>query len=222
MALSVGRVSRQSCDRCGQVHPRCLGHNTHGHPCGSKPPLGCEHCRRHGAAPQTVGAALARTREIRTEVVARTYGVPSGVTAQRGIQDVADRTAAAVDWLGKRIAELDPAALTWAQTSQEARSGTFRGSKESTVAKTWSAQISKLVVLYQQERKLLAAVCADMVRLDLQEREVRIDEMQAEQLIAVINTLLTSPELDLDEAKQEAGRQVAMGAMRLVGDADVA
>ena len=209
-------VSRQSCEKCGQVHPRCLGHNTLGHPCGSKPPLGCEHCRRHGAAPQVVDASLARTREIKAEAVARTYGVAAGVTPQRGMQDVLDRTAAAVEWLGRRIAALDPAALTWVQSSEEARSGTFRGSKESSAAKTWSAQINKLVVLYQQERKLEAAIAADMVRLNLQEREVRLDELQAEELIKVINATLDDPDLDLDEAKRQAGRQAAARHLHMV------
>lgn len=132
------------------------------------------------------------------------------------MQDVLDRTAAAVEWLGRRIAALDPAALTWVQSSEEARSGTFRGSKESSAAKTWSAQINKLVVLYQQERKLEAAIAADMVRLNLQEREVRLDELQAEELIKVINATLDDPDLDLDEAKRQAGRQAAARHLHMV------
>lgn len=53
----VPRPERGPCDQCGQVHPRCTGHNNAGQPCGNLPVVGLTVCRNHGGGTKAAVAA---------------------------------------------------------------------------------------------------------------------------------------------------------------------
>ena len=81
--------------------------------------------------------------------------------------------------------------------------------------KSWSyhdadekEEVRVLVVLYERALAQCHRVLADMARLDLDTRLVKVSEAQADLLQHVIEAVLTSPEVGLDRERQVAARTV--------------
>lgn len=152
------------CERCGQPHERCKGHNRSGLPCGRWPTKGHRVCRKHGAAaPQAIAAAEVRQEEAAAQE-AFDRSLWRGLSNATPVTDplealslLAGALGEMVDELGERVKEL--------KTVEAGKDlSTLRGT----------------VVLFDKTVGHYRALLADITRLGIAERGVRLQERQAE------------------------------------------
>lgn len=200
-----------NCDRCGQPHERCAGHNRQGGPCGAFPRRGAKVCKTHGGSAPQVKAAAERRRELQAAADAtRTYGLPREVAPDVALLEEVHRTAGHVAWLAKQVAELDEDDLVWGVTEEADKHTTeFAGTDT-----TRKALPNVWLVLYQQERKHLADVCKAAIAAGIAERQVRLAEQQGQVLADVIRRILGA--LSLSAEQQELAPDVVRRELRAV------
>lgn len=151
------------CDRCGQPHARCSAHTRAGNPCGQKPMLGQRVCRMHGgSAPQSIAAAEERVVVAAADASIRKLWV--GLDQATPVKDPVasmERLAGAleqlVDEAGRKVADLQHLA----------------GGEHLT-------QLRAEVVLLERALGHLRALLVDMARLGLAERQVELQQEQAQ------------------------------------------
>jgi hypothetical protein len=159
---------------------KCGARTRSGGTCGRPAGWGTDHvgygaCKLHGGA--TPNAGKAARREMAREAV-DVYGLPREIDPAVALLEELYRTAGHVSWLGQLIAEAERGEDVLKQFS------TGRDGTEWEKPSVW-------VELYQWERKHLASVAADCVRVGIEERRVRLAEQQGELLAAVIRGVLT-------------------------------
>lgn len=162
------KTNRPPCDRCGQVHPRCTAHSKrHGGPCGAQPRTGQDVCRIHGGgSPQAIAAAEQRTLEKgATDAVAKLWPGLASATPVKDPVDQMERLAGAL-------------------TSMLDGVGTKVNALNNLAAGTGLTQLRGELVLLDKVTGHLRALLADMARLGIAERHVRIEEEQS----AIITT----------------------------------
>lgn len=175
-ARSKGRI------KAGVEDPRC----------GNKPAPGQKVCRFHGGAPKHSRKAGAR-RLAEKEVLAlvATFGLPRDITPEAALLEEIHRTAGAVAWLEAQIRELDPNDLTWGVTKIK-EGGEDRGTTEEAVPHV-------LLKIYQTERAHLVKVCAEAIRVGIEERQVRLAEQQGALVAEAITAILDDLKLTADQ-----------------------
>lgn len=124
----------------------------------------------------------------------------------------ATRTQQHVERLQERIQKEDPEALIWVKSATEAGSGSHYGAGPF-ASISHEAKPSVLLTLYQEERAKLVHICMGLVKLGLDERQVRIGEAQVVLLVAVLQKVLASPELGLDTGRQARGQELLAEAL---------
>ena len=150
--------------------------------------VGIGTCKLHGG---TTKSHRAQAAAIIVDTGAREAVRRQGVTpvhdpiAQLSL--LAGEVVALKDVLGTKVAEL--------------RSWSYRGEGQ-------EEEVSVLVTLYERALAQCHRVLSDMARLDLDTRLVRLSEAQANLLQQVIEAVLTSPEVDLDQDRQTVARTV--------------
>jgi hypothetical protein len=162
--------------------------------------VGAGRCKLHGGSSPS-GRKAARRKQAERAVV--TYGLPRDVPPEQALLEELHRTAGHVAWLGELVAGLDE-----------------EGLKQYTKDKglLWEKP-SVWLELYQAERKHLASVAADCVRIGIEERHLRLAESTAGQLAAVLKaTVAGLLELALSAVEGEAAR----GRLRAAWDARAA
>jgi hypothetical protein len=181
---------------------------------------GASVCRMHGGAAPQVRAAGQR-REATAEFL-RTFGDVDGpqedpaVVVSRLIRQASGHVA----WLLERVQETEAEALVWGLTSQVDKGATeFPG-----VDSTYSAAVNGWVRLYGEERDRLLKMCDLAARMGVQERLVRLSEIQTEALFAILGRAFDA--LELTPAQRDRIPQIirAVAAERpeLAGGASVA
>lgn len=163
---------------------RCTGTNKEsGERCRNGHGPGGKVCGMHGGnAKQNRVAASQRVAEQKVRALVATYGLPLEITPERAILEEVHRTAGAVAWLEQKIRELDANQLIWGVT-KEKDGGDDRGT-------TFEAVPHAFLKLYQAERAHLAKVCADAIRVGIEERQVKIAEQQGSMVAQAIKGIL--------------------------------
>jgi hypothetical protein len=204
------------CEQCGQVHVRCLGHNTEGGPCGRQAIDGSDVCPTHGArAPQVAAAAARRVETARAERAVATYGLSIAIDPFDAIMEEIARTYGHVKWLGEIIATMEVKDLVWGKTLEEAGKGT--GQKEGNTAKVRSeANINIWLALYKDERKHLVDVSKAAIQCGIAEREIRLLERQGQMMADFVRGFIDDPGLGFDQAMRQRAREIASQHLRML------
>ena len=187
-----------NCERCGQTHGPCKGHNKAGGPCGAKPRRGATVCHKHGgAAPQVKAKAELRVAEAKAAEAVETLGLPVAISPTDALLEEVHRTAGHVRWVEGQVRELAPDALTWGITQRkDIGSGEFPG-----IDVTEAAALNVWIDLYHRERKHLIDVCKAAIAAGIEERRVRLAEMQGELAGQALRAILAG--LDLTREQRE-------------------
>jgi hypothetical protein len=144
---------------------------------------GSDVCRFHGGGAKQVKAAAARrTAAAAAQAALNTYGLPKAVEPLDALLGELHRTAGHVAWLAQVVAALDQTDL-----GQRTMAGRVPG--------LW-------VQLYQEERKHLAKVATDCLRVGLDERRVKLAESQGALVADILRKVLT--DLGVDPTSEQA------------------
>jgi len=220
----IGKVTQArpiECDRCGQPHHRCTGHKRVDgveRPCKAWPIRGAEVCGAHGGrAPQVRAAAAARLAEAEARAVAATFGVPRAVDPGQALLEEVHRTAGHVAWLASVVAGLERDEVVWGVAEETDRPAVYGEDgmqiggglevKRKAVPNAW-------VVLYQQERKHLAAVAKAAIDAGVSERLVQVYEQIASSYVQVLERVLD--ELHLTEEQRRRVPSVVQGQLQAI------
>lgn len=151
------------CDRCGQPHPRCSAHTRAGKPCGQPPMAGQRVCRMHGGkAPQNIAAAEERVVTAAADATLRKLWV--GLDNAQPVKD----PVAAMERLAGSLEQLVEAAGERVSALQHLAGGEHL------------TQLRAEVVLLERALGHLRALLVDMARLGLAERQVELQQEQAQ------------------------------------------
>lgn len=202
-----------ACQRCGEEHPKCLGHRKDGKPCGQNPLDFQDVCKKHGGkSPQALAAADRRRNRAKAEAAVLTYGeAREGDPFDLILEEIA-RTNGHVQWLAGVVTELRKDDLVWGRTSSEDQDGSgASGSHTKTVE---AAGINIWLQLYQAERAHLLKACKDAIACGIAERQVRLAEQTGHVIAQVLRATLADPELKLPTAIQEIALRVVSRHLR--------
>lgn len=178
-----------TCQRCGETHTQCAGHNREGKPCGRNPAEYQRVCDRHGGkSPQALKQAARRKAAA---IVTQAYQAEEGTyLAAEGIEPIADPVLE----LGKLAAE----AVHWKN---------MLGAKVNqlvdlvTTNKEGTEQLQAEITLYERAIDRTAKLLQLLIAAGFEERRVKIDEQTAH----VFNTVMAAvlDKLGLTQAQLE-------------------
>jgi hypothetical protein len=174
---------------------RCRARNRAGGQCGRFPAPGALVCSMHGAkAPQVQRKTAERNAEAAVRAALARYNA--------GCEPVGDPLSALLliageilkfkDYVGARVAELN--AGDWRYNSAVAE------------------QVRGEIQLYERSLDRAAKVLAEIARLNLDERLVRLSEQQGELVVVAFERLLDA--LGLDDEQQERALALAPAILR--------
>jgi hypothetical protein len=212
------------CPKCGKVHDRCLGHRRKhpDAPCRAWPNNGSDVCRIHGAsAPQAIAKATERVQQAAIVQAARTFGVArNGVSEEQALREELSRTLGNIAWLTVVVADLEAEDVFWGRTAEETGRESGSGGRGDTsrdhATIRREARLNVAVAYLMEERKHLKSLAVEMVRLGLQEREVRIEEQQGHLWASVMRAVLGDEALGLSAAQLEVAPEIVSRHLRLL------
>lgn len=210
-----------SCPKCGQPHPRCVGHNKAGQPCGMYPRTGATVCKRHGGhAPQVIAAAERRRQQMEAEAAVAMYGLPIKIDPALALVEEVQRTAGHVAFVGAIIASMDQNDLVWGVAEQTVTAGgdsAEDGEEGGSVTQTkYKAGKSVWLQIYQDERKHLAAVARDALGADAAGRVAAVFEQIGTAYVQMFERVLDR--VELTEAQRAAIPGVLMDELQALPD----
>ena len=208
-----------------KTHTRCLGHHLK-HPdqsCGQQPRNGSDVCRIHGAsAPQAIAKATERIEQAAIIQAARTFGLTrDGVSEEQALREELSRTLGHIAWLTVVIANLGAEDVFWGRTSEETgrESGSSSGGDmtrdHATIRR--EARLNVAVAYLMEERKHLKSLAVDMVKLGLQEREVRLSEQVGHMFASAMLDVLGDEVFGLSPAQRERAPEIVSKHLRAPG-----
>jgi hypothetical protein len=213
-----------ACSACGETHNMCLAHRkSDGKPCGGQPRNGSDVCRMHGAsAPQVKTAAAERVRQVEIVQAARTFGLTrDGVSEEQALREELGRTLGHIAWLEVLVAHLDPEAIFWGRTVEETgrESGSGNGGDTSRDHATIrrEARLNIAVAYLLEERKHLKSLAVEMVKLGLQEREVRLSEQLGHMFASAMLDVLGDEAFGLSPSQREMAPEIVSKYLRALG-----
>ncbi|MBZ6252188.1 hypothetical protein KVH27_27965 [Streptomyces olivaceus] len=207
MSTSTGSEMK---DHVQGVEPRMCGAKTRaGGTCRKWLAPGAVRCRNHGgASPRAVAAATERRADGERRAALAQWGATFGeigpaedpaVVMARLIRQASGH----VSWLLERVRETEADALVWGLTSEVHREGgEFPG-----VDTTYAADVNGWVRLYGEERDRLVRMIAVATKMGVDERMVRLSEMQSAFMFEVLTRALDA--FGLDARKPEAATVMA-------------
>lgn len=179
-----------TCPKCHQEHhpDRCSAHNSAGLQCGKAPMNGATVCRTHGgSAPQVKAAAEERQLEAKADGELRKLwvGLENAVAVTDPVASMAQLAGALeqlLDQVGEKVNEIS----------------TIGAGRD-------LSQVRGEIVLLERTASLLAKVLDSMARLGIAERQVQIQQEQAEFISAafrvgvgaIASSLLTPGDRDV-------------------------
>jgi len=135
-------------------------------------------CRMH--AGHNTGTAKAAAQLVRR---VPTFGEPVDISPGEALLQEVRRSAGIVAWLAAVVGALDQGDVVWGVERRTDRSGgEFPGADLIS-----SAKPNVWVSLYQAERRHLVATCEAALRANVDERLVRLAEMQGGRIVAALN-----------------------------------
>jgi hypothetical protein len=176
-----------------------------------------------GGARQVKAAAAERVRRAEIVDAARTFGFTrDGVSEEQALREELSRTLGTIAWLEVLVAKLDPEDIVWGRTAEETgrESGTSTGG-DTTKDHATIRREAKLNVAVQyllEERKHLKSLAVEMVKLGLQEREVRLSEQLGHLWASVMLAVLDDEVLELSPAQRERAPDIVSKHLRLLGE----
>lgn len=131
----------------------------------------------------------------------KTYGLPIDIDPFEALLQEIRRSAGHVAWLEEKVASLQEHEL-----KQLDMSGKFERPC------VWLEMLWK-------ERRQLSSVAADAVRCGIEERMVKVAEVQAAAVVTAIVAVLTDPELGLDAERLDYAKRLAAAKLREISAA---
>ena len=202
----------------------CLAHRkSDGKPCGGQPRNGSDVCRMHGGgAPQVKTAAAERVRQAEIVEAVRTFGLTrDGVSEEQALREELSRTLGHIAWLTVVVADLGAEDVFWGRTAEatgrESGSGSGGDTSRDHATIRREARLNVAVAYLMEERKHLKSLAVEMVRLGLQEREVRLEEQQGHLWASVMRAVLGDEALGLSPAQLEKAPEIVSRHLRLLG-----
>lgn len=194
---SIDRSTGQ-CNKCGQVHERCAGHNRTGKPCRLYPIRGGTVCRSHGgAAPQTRAAANRRLaaneaeRELRKSLAdVDVHTIADPIEAFRNITA---EVVALKDFFAERVADL----------RDQLRFTDDKGAEH----------LDARVALYERALDRSGKFLETWIRLGMEERLTRVHEQLARDVGTAL--IAAAAELGLD-AEDDTVRSTLARHLRVI------
>jgi P27 family predicted phage terminase small subunit len=143
-------------------------------------------CRMHAGHSTVAAKAVAKlVRQVPT------YGEPVSISPGEALLQEVRRSAGIVAWLGEVIGALDAEDVVWGiERRTDRTAGDFPGADIIS-----SARPNVWVSLYQQERRHLVACCAEALRANVDERLVRLAELQGGRIVTALNGIFEDLEL---------------------------
>jgi hypothetical protein len=144
-----------------------------------------------------------------------------GVSEEQALREELSRTLGHIEWLKFVVNDLEAEDVFWGRTAEETgrESGSSGGGDTSRDHATIRRE-SRLNVAVQyllEERKHLKSLAVEMVKLGLQEREVRIEEQQGHLWASIMRAVLGDEALGLSPAQLEKAPDVVSRHLRLLG-----
>lgn len=169
--------------------PRSRGRGT----CHGSAVADLDECRMHLGKKAGPAIAGAKAMEAARQAVI-TYGLPRDISAVDALLEEVRYTAGHVAWLRERVAELEQNDLVWGVTEEtDTQASEFPGTNTTRAAKpnVW-------LQLYREERRHLVDVTKAAISAGIEERRVKLAEVQGQMLNGVLKKifarLLLSPE----------------------------
>lgn len=188
-----------------------------GGPCRLAAGYGTNHvgigpCKFHmGCTPAVVASAMKEKARRAVE----TFGLSRTIDPRDALLEEVWRTAGAVDWIQRKIAELDADQLVWGVTEEK----TGVNGEHQIYQRTESAELNIWVQLYQKERRHLVEVSKAAISAGIEERRVRIAEQQGQILGDAIRAILD--DLELSPEQQLLVPRVVPARLRQLASAEV-
>lgn len=197
-----------ACERCGQAHPRCKGHNRAGGPCGMRPAPNQEVCSKHGAkSPQAIAAAKTRELEARARVALRKAWAAGEerptVDPLGDLARIAGEAVAFKDYLRGEVEQLDQLTQQWSDRAVTMM--TADGMREFAVVKE---DMRAIVLAYERAIERCAKILADIVKLDLAGRMLELNTAKAALIVEAVRNGLADVDMS---AEVRRAAQAAIG-----------
>ena len=163
---------------------KCGAQKRDGTRCGNPAGKGTNHlgvgrCHRHGGSSPSHNKAAEKEVVRRRMALSSTFGDAVDIGPHEALLEEVQRTAGHVYWLGDKVKSLETDGLT----QYTAKDG---------------IKPSEWIAMYQEERKMLVAVCNTAIRAGIAERQVRIVEEQGKIMAMAFMRLINSEALALN------------------------
>lgn len=179
------------CEEHGRFE--CTKNRKRGGLCHGSRITGIDKCRMHAGQ----SGELAKWRGA-AAVATATLGLPREVDPGQALLEEVHRTAGHVAWLGVQVAGLERGDVVWGVVEETDRPFTYGEDGSQTGGGTETkrkAVPNAWVVLYQQERRHLAAVSKAAIDAGVSERVVNVFEQVASSYVQVLERVLERLEL---------------------------
>ena len=210
-----------------KTHTRCLGHHLKhpDQPCGQQPRNGSDVCRIHGVSvPQAIAKATERIEQAAIQA-ARTFCLTrDGVSEEQALREELSRTLGHIAWLTVVVANLGAEDVFWGRTAEETgrESGSGTGQRGGDTSRDHAtirreARLNVAVAYLMEERKHLKSLAVEMVKLGLQEREVRLSEQVGHMFASAMLDVLGDEAFGLSPAQRERAPEIVSKHLRALG-----
>jgi hypothetical protein len=176
-----------------------------------------------GGASQVKAAAAERVQQAAIVQAARTFGLTrDGVSEEQALREELSRTLGHIAWLEVVVADLEAEDVFWGRVAEETgrESGTSTGGGTTRDHATIRREVRLNVAVQYllEERKHLKSLAVEMVKLGLQEREVRLSEQLGHLWASVMLAVLDDEVLGLSRAQRERAPEIVSKHLRLLGE----
>ena len=124
------------------------------------------------------------------------------------------RGAYAIDWLEDEIASLDPSVLTMGVTRTTSEQGSGTGQREGNTERASvqrEARLHVLVEAWQRERRDHFRVCAEAIKIGLEERSVQLEEQHGRAVASIVRAVADALPVEFRRQVIDVGAQVLRG-----------
>jgi len=176
--------------------------------------LGFGYCAKHGG--QKGPARKHGMRLMAADAVA-TYGLPRQVDPHTALLEEVWRTAGHVEWLNRKVREIEEDGLVWGVTREETgphacnepgplpKQESVKGGEalpyKDDARRVLAADANIWLKLYQAERKHLTDVCRTAIACGIAERQVKVAEEFGRQIAERIRLVLVDVGVDPTEER---------------------
>jgi hypothetical protein len=178
-----------------------------------------------GGAPQVKTAAAERVRQAEIVEAVRTFGLTrDGVSEEQALREELSRTLGHIAWLTVVVADLGAEDVFWGRTAEETgrESGSGTGQRGGDTSRDHAtirreARLNVAVQYLLEERKHLKSLAVEMVKLGLQEREVRLSEQLGHMFASAMLDVLGDEAFELSPAQRERAPEIVSRHLRALG-----